>query len=191
MEKFTEHYPNFKVTMFTVPWEIRFTRNGLAGAHRISDPKFKYWVDAVNDCPWIEIALHGLSHAPMEFAELDYEAAKKRLIVGMRILEHAGIKNFTKIFKAPFWALSTEGKQAAEDLGLKVVEDGYYNWNLANDNPDAGAKEPYIMHGHVQDTCDNGLVETQHRIMSLPSDTEFLFLSEIFNTEKGNYDFTA
>ena len=187
LEKFKEHYPDFKVTMFTVPWEIRFGRN-MRESTPVTLDKFKPFVEAVNSCDWIEVALHGLTHAPMEFAELSYDAAMKRLVVGVKMFEQVGFKNYTTIFKAPQWALSKEGKKAAEDMGFTVVEDGYFNWNLANDKPDVGAKEPFIMHGHVQDDCDNGMEETQHRIMKLPTDTEFLFLSDIFKTTKGEFN---
>lgn len=188
LENFKEHYPNFKVTVFTVPWEIRFGRN-LQESSPITLPKFKPFVDAVNECDWIEIALHGLTHAPLEFAELSYEAAMKRLVIGMKMFENVGIKNFAKIFKAPQWALSAEAEQAAKDMGFLVLHDGYYNWNLANDKPNADAVEPYIMHGHVQEDCNNGMEETQHRVLKLPVDTDFMFLSEVFNTPKGVYDY--
>lgn len=188
LEEFHDHYPDFKVTLFTVPWEVRFGRN-LKESTPITLPKFKPFVEAINKADWIEIALHGLTHAPMEFAEVSYEGAIKRLVIGMKMFENVGIKNFTKIFKAPQWALSPEGKRAAEDMGFKVVEDGYFNWNLANDEPNKDAKEPFIMHGHVQDDCDNGMEETMFRVLKLPSDTEFLFLSDILKAEKGKYEY--
>lgn len=188
LESFKEHYPNFKVTMFTVPWEVRFGRN-LQESSPITLPKFRPFVEAVNECDWIEIALHGLTHAPLEFAELSYDAAIKRIVIGMKMFENVGIKNFAKIFKAPQWALSPEAKQAALDMGFEVCEDGYYNWNLANDKPNTDAVEPYIMHGHVQDDCNNGMAETQHRVLKLPVDTEFVFLSEVLKAQKGKYDY--
>lgn len=188
LESFKEHYPNFKVTMLTVPWEVRFGRN-LQETAPITLEKFKPFVDAVNSCDWIEVALHGLTHSNLEFAELSYEAAVKRLVVGMKMFENVGIKNFTKIFKAPQWEISTEAERAAKDMGFIVLHDRYYNWNLANDTPNAGAVEPYIMHGHVQDVCDNGMQETQHRVLKLAPDTEFMFLSEVFNTPKGEFNY--
>lgn len=188
LETMKEHFPDFKVTLFTVPWEVRYCKN-IQDSAPLTLEKFKPVVDAVNKADWIEIALHGLTHAPMEFAELSYEGAMKRLTVGMKMFQNAGVKNFVKIFKAPQWEISAEAKQAAIDMGFKVVEDGYYNWSLANDEPNADAKEPIIAHGHVQDVCDNGLEETMHRILKLPPDTEFIFLSDILKAKKGEYDF--
>jgi len=188
LEEMADHFPNFKVTLFTVPWEVRYCKN-IQDSAPITLDKFKPFVEAVNKADWIEVALHGLTHAPSEFAELSYEGALKRLTVGQKMFQNAGIKNFTKIFKAPQWELSKEAKQAALDAGFKVVEDGYYNWNLSNDEPNADAKEPIIAHGHIQDVCDNGLEETMHRILKLSPDTEFMFLSEVLNAQKGLYEY--
>jgi len=188
LEQIHEHFPNFKCTLFTVPWEIRFGA-GIKNSAPITLPKFKPFVDAINKCDWIEIALHGLTHAPMEFAELSYDAAVKRIVIGMKMFENVKIKNFTKIFKAPQWEISREAKSATEAMGFKVVEDRYYNWNLANDKPNADATEPYILHGHIQDVCENGLEESMHRIMKLPPDTEFMFLSEHLGAKKGVYEY--
>jgi hypothetical protein len=188
LERMKEHLPNLKVTLFTVPFEIRFCSN-LQDSAPLVLPKFKPFVKAINSLDWIEIALHGLTHAPMEFAELSYEGAMKRITVGMKMFENAGITNFAKIFKAPQWALSREAKRAAQDMGFVVLEDNYYNWNLANDEPNADAKEPFIMHGHVQETMGNGMEESMHRVLRLSPDTEFLFLSDIFKTKKGEYDY--
>jgi peptidoglycan/xylan/chitin deacetylase (PgdA/CDA1 family) len=188
LEKAKEHFPNFKVTLFTVPWDVQFSRT-MQDSAPITLEKFKPWVDAVNKCDWMEIALHGLTHAPLEFSELSYEGAMKRIVIGMKMFENRKIKNFTKVFKAPMWSISVEAKRAAKDLGFVVVEDGYYNWNLANDEPNADAKEPYIMHGHIQDVTGNGLEETFHSLMKLPPDTEFMFLSEVLNASKGDYTY--
>jgi hypothetical protein len=171
LEELKEHYPKLKVTMFTVPWDIRFGEHAA-----ITLDKFQPWVDAVKKFDWIEIALHGLTHIPLEFSEISYEGAKKRIIIGERMLENRDIK-FAKIFKAPHWSISEEGKKAAEDLGYSVVEDHYYNWNLIDDMPNTN--ELLIAHGHVQDVMGNGIAESMHKLMKLPTDTEFYYLSEI------------
>lgn len=177
LEEIKEHYPDFKVTLFTVPWEIRFGSQAP-----ITLPDFEPWVRAVKGAEdWIEIALHGLTHAPLEFGEISYEGAKKRILVAEKMFENRGIK-LAKIFKAPQWALSVEGKKAAEDLGYKVVEDHYYPWNLKDDlTPELMAqaeKKIVVAHGHVQNTMGNGTEEVMPRIMKLPPGTKFYKLSE-------------
>ena len=188
LEKIREHFPNFKVTLFTVPWDMQFARNMQEGAALTLD-KYKPFVKAVRESgDWMEIALHGLFHIPLEFAELSEDAAYKRLIIGVKMFDNLKIKNFTKIFKAPMWEISPEAKQAAENMGFIVVEDEYYNWNLASDKPHGDAVEPYIMHGHIQNVEENGMEETFHRIMKLPTDTEFMFLSEVLGAKKGDFN---
>ena len=176
LEELREHYPGFKVTMFIVPWEVRFGEQTP-----ITQPEYAAFVKACKQSTdWLEIAVHGLTHAPMEFAELSEEGARKRLVIGEKMFENREMK-IAKIFKAPFWALSKEGKIAAEKLGYKVVEDHYYNWNLVDDFPQevADRGDVIIAHGHVQNVVGNGMEETFSKLMKLPPDTTFYKLSEV------------
>ena len=176
LEQLREHYPEFKVTMFTVPWEVRFGQQTP-----FTQEEFASFVKACKlSEDWLELALHGLTHAPAEFAELSHEGATKRLLIAEKMFENREMK-LTKIFKAPFWLLSKEAKQAAEDRGFKVVEDHYYNWNLADDFPQELADKgvTIIAHGHVQDVVGNGMQETFEKLMKLPPNTKWLKLSEV------------
>jgi hypothetical protein len=176
LEDIREHFPNFKVTLFTTPWEIRWGE-----ATPITEERFAPFVEAVKQSSdWMEIAMHGLTHAPMEFAELTYEGARKRVIVAEKMFENRGIK-ICKLFKAPQWEISKEADEALTDLGYTVLYDGYYNWNLSDDMPKG---EKLIAHGHVQNTCGNGMSETLDKIMDLPTDTEFYFLSKALKWNK-------
>lgn len=189
LEEIKEHYPNFKVTLFTVPWEIRFGQltQGVIGTP-ITDAGCAPWVDAVKQNEdWMELALHGLTHKlgdprqgiPGEM-EIPYEDAKKIAMVAEKMFENRGLK-LAKVFKAPQWLLSEEAKQAFMDRGYKVCEDHYYNWNLADEFPKEAAErgDLIIGHGHVQDEMGNGMAETLHKILKLPVDTQFFKLSEI------------
>lgn len=192
LEDIKDHYPHFKVTMFTVPWEIRF-----GDQTPITEPKFDPWVQAVKkSTEWLEIALHGLTHVPMEFAEIKLEDAHKRIVIGRKMFENRGI-TLAPIFKAPHWAISQEGIKSANDLGFDVVNDHYYNWNLADECP--FTKEQIlkddgiiIAHGHVQRVCGNGIEEVAHKLLQLPPETEFIFLSEALKAKKWEYvDYAA
>lgn len=184
LEKIKDHFPEFKVTMFTIPMDIRFKRPS-----HLTHDEFKTILAAYQKAyedGWMRFALHGLTHLPMEFEELGYEEAKKRIIVGERIFQEAELP-LEKIFKAPNWAISKEAKEAAEDLGYTVVEDLYYDWNLKDDRPGAKDNDVIIAHGHVQngsmlingkeDGCYNGIEETMPKLMDLPTDTQWLFLT--------------
>lgn len=183
LEQIKEHYPNFKVTLFTVPWEIRF-----GNPTPITEPQYLPFAKALWQArDWIEIAVHGLTHGPEEFLNLTHEEAKKRILVAEKMFINRQIP-YAKIFKAPYWQLSGGGKTAAEELGFKVAEDHYYNWNLKDDLPIYPIKwkeqELIIAHGHIQDTTGNGLEENLWKIMRLPTDAKFGFLSEFFEAEK-------
>lgn len=177
LEELKEHFPKFKVTMFMVPWEIR-----LGEPTPITDERFKPFCDAlIKGSDWIEVAVHGLTHAPEEFKTLGYEEAKKRIMVAEKMIINRGIP-YTKLFKAPYWLLTKGGKEAAEELGFTVAEDGYYDWNIKDPLP--RKKGDLIAHGHVQNVMGNGLEESYYRLLELPADTEFGFLSEHYKTKK-------
>lgn len=177
LEKLREHYPDFKVTMFAVAWDIRF-----GDTTPITQPQWYPYVKAVKESSdWLTIAIHGLTHAPMEFAEVSYKEAWERITVAEKMHQNRGIK-YTKIFKAPQWEISPEGEKAARDLGFTVLHDHYYNWNLADEMPkDKGL---LIAHGHVQNVCGNGIEESMDKLMALPEDVEFITLEEALNEQQ-------
>lgn len=171
LEDLKDHYPNLKVTVFTVPWEIRFGE-----ATPITQEQYLPFCNVLKKTSdWIEVALHGLTHAPREFESLSYEDAKKRIVVGEKMLINRGIP-YAKLFKAPQWLLSPEAKKAAEDLGFTVVEDHSYNWNIKDDYVE-GLAEVWG-HGHVQDVMGNGLPESFMRLLQMPTNAKFEWVSE-------------
>jgi len=184
LESLQEHYPGFKVSLFTVVWNVM----GVSEQTPITDEKFLPFVKAIKESPWIEILVHGFAHLPLEFANLNYEDAKKRIMVAEKMFQNRGIE-YKKIFKAPMWTISPEAEQAAVDLGFRVVHDGYYHWNLNSEDVrlpngelvnfrEVPKDQLIIGHGHIQDVCGNGLQEVFPMLMKLPVDTEFLFISE-------------
>jgi len=180
LEDIHDHYPNCKITLFTVPWEIRWGEQTL-----ITLPKYKPFVEATKKAVkqgWIEIGIHGLTHAPGEFLinkrdDLsDYQYFKYRLMAAQRIFERVKLP-YVKLFVAPFWQLHPQAKKAVESLGFRVVEEKDSNWNIKDHYP----KNKKIVkgHGHIQATCGNGLEESLPRILEIPVNAEWKFLSEI------------
>lgn len=179
LQSFREHYEGYKVTLFTVPSELRWGK-----AKTMRDKEFAQWVKVAkkaHDQGWLAFALHGFTHIEKEFGDITYEDAYKRIQFGKEIFESCELP-LLPIFKAPNWALSAEGRKAAEDHGLKVVDNLYYQWNLKDrlPRPAEFGDKIIIAHGHIQDGdgCNNGLAETRHTVMKLPSDTKFYFLDE-------------
>lgn len=179
LEDLKDHYKDFKVTLFTVPWEIRWGE-----PTPITMEKFLPFCEAVKrSSDWMEIALHGLTHLQGEFKDLTYEEAYKRILVGEKMFINRGI-TYTKIFKAPHWQLSPGSERAAMALGWKVVKDHYYSWNLKDEMPKFADDATVIAHGHIQNVCDNGLEDSMPKLMSLPKNTKFMFLSEVLKADK-------
>ena len=177
LEKLRLRYPELKVTMFTVCWDLRyeFEKGGLA----INQERFIPWVNAVRHAVkdgWLEIAIHGLTHVPHEFAGLEPKLAIGKVKFAEQFLEQTKIP-YVKIFKPPYWEIKDSAKKALKKEGYKVVEDGYYNWNIKNSFP--VELDQVIGHGHVQNTCENGLEEALINLMEIPDDYEWKFISEV------------
>lgn len=179
LQSFREHYPEYKVTLFTVPCELRF---GKAKTMRAEE--FQAWVKVARkayDQGWLNFALHGFNHIEKEFESLTYEQAHKRIEFGKQVFEGCDLP-LLPIFKAPNWAISAEAEKAAQDQGFTVVKDRYYQWNLKDrlPRPSEYGDKIIIGHGHVQDGdgCNNGISETRKNVMQLPEDTKFYFLNE-------------
>ena len=190
LEDLKDHYKGFKVTLFTVPYDIRWGE-----PTPITGEKFTPFCKAIRkSTDWIEIALHGLTHLKSEFKNASYDDAKKWMMVGEKMFINRAI-NYAKIFKAPHWDMSPGALRAAKELGFTVAQDGYYNWNLKDDFPKelitGSKKDPIIVaHGHIQNVMGNGLEEVMPKLLTLPvKNIEFMFLSEylkvdIVNSEK-------
>ena len=63
-----------------------------------------------------------------------------------------------------------------------MVEDGYYNWNIKDEFP--VELDNVIGHGHVQDVVGNGLNESLIRLVQIPDDYEWQFVSEAIKKGK-------
>ena len=168
--------------MFTVAWDLRYELD-KGGAH-IKAERFTPWVNIVKHAiedGWLEIAVHGLTHVPNEFGGISAKLADAKVKFAEDFFKDVGIP-YVKIFKAPFWQLSKEGKKAIEKEGFTVVEDGYYNWNIKDEFP--VELDNVIGHGHVQDVVGNGLNESLIRLVQIPDDYEWQFVSEAIKKGK-------
>ena len=177
IENLRERYLDFKMTAFFIPWDIRY--NAQEKGTPITDKRYKDFADYVVDGQldgWLDISIHGLTHAPEEFLNLTYTEAQNRLLVAQKMLTNVGIK-YNDMFKAPQWLINKDAKKAVEDMGMKVMEDGYYNWNTKDEMPKK--KRKIIAHGHVQDVMGNGIEESFTRLMKIPDTAKWVFLRDI------------
>jgi len=144
-----KEFSYFKVNLFTIP--ANFYGNFCAYTKSLD---------------WIQICVHGYNHINNE--EVSEEQLEK-------------LKDFfVPIYRAPFWQLSDVMYERLKKLGYKIMihpddsrEGIKYNWNIKDSPPDL---DILYGHGHIQDVCENGLVEAFENILKLPIDTEFQFL---------------
>lgn len=200
-----EHYPNLKVTLFTIPYD-----NGLE--RRVTIDKLIEWAELTKSFDWIEIAVHGFAHIQEEFNVDKNEA--EALIQGAENM----FSSFTvtkprkwiwfgpdwlkkrkerielniphsKIFKAPRWQCSKEAYEVLRDHGYTVAVDRnqpvpdtkdlkkyIYNWSIEEPIPDA--YKVIKGHGHIAAGMANDLDRCYGNLLNLPTDARFLFLSE-------------
>lgn len=182
LEEIHSHYPSCKLTVFCVPAEARFTKKAAI----LSASEYKPFVAATKKAikqGWLEVGVHGLTHAPNDFGinrskkTKDFDYFKIKLMMAENIFKKAGLP-FVKLFVAPFWQLHPEAKRAIESKGYRVIEESDHNWNLRDDFPNLPIN---IGHTHIQNTCGNGLEESLPRILQIPTSAKWKFLSEILN----------
>jgi len=185
--KLKENYPNLKVTLFTTPESIQSGKKESFLDH----PDL---CDELREMDWLEFCPHGWHHPdmksgmPPEFGSLSYmdtQAYIKDIDTFFKTINLP----YKKIFKAPQYRLSEAAKDCFRDNGWTIMIDGegawyptdiktvYYNWNINGDFPILRNK--VISYGHIQD-IGNGLVECWDKLLQMPTDSNFKFISQLW-----------
>jgi len=149
-----EFRPDFRCTLFAVP--------GRA-------PRPDWWELFP---PWIELAVHGWTHSPMECADWTLDDIEFAI--------HHKPPRFVEGFKAPFWALSDAVYEGLGRAGWWVAD------HPANDARRPAGLSTHVLnvgpdhwHGHIGNDCGNGIEETWGHVCRLVRDAEsFEFVSE-------------
>ncbi len=194
-QKLKEHYPGLKATLFTIPMDVGYLK-GKPWSEFMRESK--EWRKTVNDLDWLELGIHGLGHMQDEFMCGAKEATQK-LGAGEKVMKEMGLE-YVKIFKAPFWQMTDEAAKAIEKCGYTVAIDknrpipkglkNYYryNWSIEKSFPE---KLKIVKgHGHVSSYFGsdipniNGLDGCFMKMMSMPTDLEFKFVSDIIKEER-------
>jgi len=155
--------PDLKVTLFTVPfpagkgYSYAQVFDGLAGYLRVR--------------PWVQYALHGFTHSPLECATW----TRAQALDALRWAEDCGL--FVRGFKAPYWAMSPPVYEALAERGWWVADHPQNNAMRP-----AGLRchllgQPHIRHGHVQDIGTNGLREAFETYAQMTG--PFAFINEV------------
>lgn len=146
-----ETIPGFKVNLFTVLG--RCSRDWIEGLKGLSE--------------WADIIPHGWE------PETNLECAEWSLDDGLRYLDKIEPYGLTHGFKAPGWQTSPGMYKALQKRGYWIAE------NHANKGKIPKGVKFYMLdnssvHGHINQTCGNGLVEKWDYYKRLKGDFKFI-----------------
>lgn len=177
------HYanPNFKVTLFTIPFEMTM--------------ELAEWCKA--NAGWVELAVHGFRHTSnYECEKMTYEEFDKNMKEVFQIWGTYGRTEwlFTNGFKAPGWQISDGAYQWLKDNGWWVADQDY-NTNrrpsmkayinrdgtfFADKVDGQDRTEVEAIHTHTWNCVGNGVYELSDQIKQQIKDVEeFKFVSEV------------
>lgn len=176
-----EHYPGFKCTCFVSPLNPQL----LTGKLKLED--YKRWTKAIRELDWLEIAPHGFGHVENE---MERGKEKSELIVNAieKAFDEIGLP-YAKVFKAPYWQISTQAMRVLKDKGYKIAWNRdekpprefkdilyIYNWSIEESVP----KEKKVVkgHGHVGGTMNNDISWCLPNLLNIPTNAKFKTVSE-------------
>jgi len=179
--KIRDHYPNFKCTLFTIPFDIQFLNK------KINQKKYQEWADLVaKEKDWMEIAVHGFAHLQNEM-NCTYEEAQQIISSAEKMFSSFKLP-FVKIFKAPFWQISQPAMKAVVDNGYVLAhhpndilpQDSHWKTYTYNHSIDDKWTEQKLIraHGHMGTGVGNGLLECLDNVLQMPEDAEFKTIGE-------------
>ena len=122
---------------------------------------------------WIELAVHGWTH-PHPYECLHWPRERMELLLDEEIVR----KHFVNGFKAPGWQISDGCYEVLLERGWWIADQ-----HLEDSRRPAGLRTYFYedggWHGHIQNVCGNGLLETWPQVVERVRDaTEFRFCSE-------------
>lgn len=182
-----EYYPNFKVSMFTVPIDIKTDW----GAYCNRD---KYLKKIKENLDWIQIIPHGLTHySSREMKDCSAEEFKNEIIPRItQAFAEDGLP-FVKGFKAPHWKWSDGVVDALDDegwFGAILREPGmletqkFYQYNhLINEPFWESDLEVLKLHGHIYGT-KNDFEDCFDNLLKLPLDTQWYYVTDFIEELK-------
>lgn len=179
--KLKEHFPNFKVSLFTVPID----RKNDWGPYCNREEYLK----KIKEClDWIQIIPHGLTHdSSREMQDLDYDTFKKRIIPAIKeAFDRDGLP-FVNGFKAPHWKWSGGVVKALDDEGWfgAIIKDKtmpstkkfYQYTHLLNEPFWESDLEVLKLHGHIYGTSGD-LEACFNNLLKLPIDTQWHYVTD-------------
>lgn len=182
-----ESYPNLKVSLFTIPYDLPFETD--VSAKLLRDKTLK---ELKKHLDWLELIPHGIIHMPKEFEQCTYDTMKNYIFDAIDEAFRKDGLPYVKGFKAPYWlwnkhvvkALDEEGWWGAIDRNQDMISTKrFYKYTHSIAEPFFKAKEQTVMklHGHITPE-DNGIERCFFNLFKMDTDAEFKFASELVET---------
>jgi hypothetical protein len=185
-----EHYPDMKLSLFTIPFDYAFEMGDL----RVVKDEAIRKINANKD--WLEFIPHGITHFPREFEKADKEVMTVfcNNIIPEMVKSGLPEDRIVKGFCAPMWlwnqdvidVLNSNGWWGAVDRNqpFMLKTDRYYTYTHSIDEPFWLSNQEVInLHGHISPPSPNGLEDCVLKLLKMPVDAEWKFVSEYV---KGN-----
>lgn len=184
--KLKEHFPGFKVSLFTVPFDI----SADWGAFCIRKDILK---EIRNHLNWIQIIPHGLNHnKELEFC--DYRTFKDKIMPSIKEAFDKDGLPFVRGFCAPHWkwsegvvrALDEEGWWGALDRNQPKMlsTKKFYRFSYCLHEPyHESGSEVLKLHGHVYG-LRNDLGRCFDGLLKLPQSAEWHFVTDFLEESR-------
>lgn len=185
LERLREHYPSFKLSAFTIPYDFEYEDSQF----KMMRPESLARVQASLD--WIQIIPHGLLHTPREFEYATREAMEAAL-KGIEERFTADALPYEHGFCAPFWlwtqdvvdVLDREGWWGAIDRNQPdmLAPKRSYTYSHSIDEPFWEANVDTLkLHGHMTRPSANNLEDCFVNLLKLPSDVEWCYVTDFID----------
>jgi hypothetical protein len=177
--KLKEHFPKFKVSLFTVPVDEKQDW----GVYQNRKEALKLIKDNLD---WMQLIPHGYKHRGSEFRNADYRYFKEVTLPAIeKAFKDDGLP-YEKGFKAPHWRWSPGVVKALDEEGWWLATDPrqpnaprtktYYDFSHGIDEPFWTSIRDLQLHGHIYGTR-NDLGVCMKNLLKLPRDTEFVYVT--------------
>lgn len=182
--KLKEHFPNFKISMFTIASEPKMDW----GPNTI---RKEYLERVKENLDWIQIIPHSLVHERKEVKGMGYDQFKKHLGRIEEAFKKDGLP-YVKGFKAPHWSWNKDVVRVLDDLGWwgAVLRDDFapmptpkrfYKFTHLLNEPFPIDTPILKLHGHLYGT-KNDIGRCYENLLKLPRDTVFEYITEHIET---------
>lgn len=182
--KLKEHFPNLKVSLFTIPVDKRedFGPSLLRG---------QYLNEIKKHLSWMQIIPHGLYHNRQEVRKWNYGEANHIFDVIEDLFRRDGLP-FVKGFCAPHWKWNADVVRVMDERGwwgavYKTESVPYpkkfYHLTHCIDEPFSLDAEVLKLHGHVYGGR-NDLGKCFANLLRLPKDTEWCYATDFLEDRK-------